>query len=179
MKILHPPVTLRDISKLRAGDLVKISGRIFTARDKAYVRVVQSGKAPVDMRGGVVYHCGPLVVRHEEKYEVISAGPTTSSRMDEIQERFLRITGVKVLIGKGGVGEKIAARLPELGCVYLSFPGGAGVLAAGFVEEVEGVIWEDLGPAEAIWVLRVKDFPCVVAIDIHGKNLYTGRMKRK
>lgn len=178
MKVLRPPVTLQDVSKLRVGDLVKISGRIFTARDKAYARIVQSGRAPIDMRGGVVYHCGPLAVRRGGGYEVISAGPTTSSRMDEMQEKFLRITGVRVLIGKGGVGEKIAKRFPNLGCVYLSFPGGAGVLAAEFVEKVEEIIWEDLGLAEAIWVLRVKDFPCVVSIDVHGGNLYA-RKKEK
>ena len=174
MRILRPPLSKNEISKLRAGDLVTISGRIFTARDRAYSRVVERGRPPVDMRGGIVYHCGPLAVREGGRYRVISAGPTTSSRMDALQERFLRITGVRALVGKGGVSPEVASKLPELGCVYLAFPGGAGVLAARSIRAVERVVWEDLGQAEAVWVLGVEDFgPCVVAIDLHGGNLYT------
>lgn len=178
MKILRPPLSAEEVRSLRAGELVTIQGRIFTARDKAYSRIVGLGRAPVDMKGGVVYHCGPVVVREGGGYRIISAGPTTSSRMDSMQEDFLRITGARAIIGKGGLGDEAAAKLPELGCVYLSFPGGAGVLAAEMVEKVEGVVWEDLGPAEAIWILRVKNFgPCVVAIDARGNSLY--RRKKK
>jgi tartrate/fumarate subfamily iron-sulfur-dependent hydro-lyase beta chain len=174
LKILRPPLLTDEISKLRTGDLVMISGTIFTARDRAYSRVVETGRPPVDMRGGIVYHCGPLAVREGGGYRVISAGPTTSSRMDALQERFLKITGVRALVGKGGVSTEVASKLPELGCVYLAFPGGAGVLAAKSIRAVERVLWEDLGQAEAVWVLRVEGFgPCVVAIDLHGGNLYT------
>lgn len=163
---------------LRAGDIVTIDGRIITARDKAYARIIAGKKLPIDLHGGVIYHCGPLARRTAKGWQILSAGPTTSARMDPMQVDFVRRTGVKALVGKGGIGEEVAGHLAKLGCAYLAFTGGAGVLAASQVEEVENVFWEDLGP-EAIWVLRVKDFgPLVVAIDMTGGNLYL-REKRQ
>ena len=175
---LTPPLSELDIKGLRAGDLVSITGRIVTARDKAYARVVAGEKLPVKLRGGVIYHCGPLPRRIPCGWQVISAGPTTSSRMDQMQAEFVKLTGVRALVGKGGVGEEVASQLARLGCVYLAFTGGAGVLAARAIEGIEGIFWEDLGEAEALWVLRVRDFgPLVVAIDTRGNNLYL-RQKR-
>jgi len=93
--------------------------------------------------------------------------------MDQIQAKFVKLTGVRALIGKGGVGEKVAGQLARLGCVYLAFPGGTGALAAKSVAKIEGVFWRDLGIPEALWVLRVRDFgPLVVAIDTRGDNIY-------
>jgi tartrate/fumarate subfamily iron-sulfur-dependent hydro-lyase beta chain len=109
---------------------------------------------------------------------VISAGPTTSARLDPMQVDFVRATGVRALIGKGGVGGEVAKNLARLGCIYLAFTGGAGALAASQVEEVENIFWEELGP-EAIWVLRVRDFgPMVVAVDLRGNNLFQRRKTR-
>ncbi len=173
MRIAHlrTPLSENDVKGLRAGDVVALTGRIVTARDKAYARVV-AGKAPLDLRGGVVYHCGPLVRKTARGWQVISAGPTTSARLDPMQADFVNLTGVRALIGKGGVDRKVAASLAKLGCVYLAFTGGAGALAASHVAGVEKVIWEEFGP-EAMWVLKVKDFgPLVVAIDAAGGNLY-------
>jgi fumarate hydratase subunit beta len=133
----------------------------------------------MELRGGVVYHCGPLARRTPEGWRIISAGPTTSARLDRAQAEFVRLTGIRALVGKGGVDEEVAAQLARLGCVYLAFTGGAGVLAAGAIEEVERVYWEELGPAEALWVLRVRDFgPLVVAVDTQGGNLYVRRKHR-
>ena len=173
---LSPPLGERDVRKLRAGELVSVTGRIVTARDRAYARVLAGGKLPVKLRGGVVYHCGPLAKQTPRGWQIISAGPTTSARLDRMQVEFVRRTGVRALVGKGGISEEIAAELARLGCVYLAFTGGAAVLAARAIEKVERVLWQNLGAAEALWVLRVRDFgPLVVAIDVHGNNLYLRR----
>jgi fumarate hydratase subunit beta len=173
VRTLKPPLSEKQVRGLRTGDVVKISGRIVTARDKAYLRVVSGMVFPVGLRGGVVYHCGPLAKRRGRALKIVSAGPTTSARLDDMQAAFVGRTGARALIGKGGVGGEAAKALTELGCVYLAFTGGAGVLAAKAVERVEQVFWKDLGEPEAVWVLRVKNFgPLVVAIDLHGGNLY-------
>jgi len=151
---------------------------VVTARDKVYSRVIAGERPPIDLQGGVVYHCGPLARRTPRGWQVISAGPTTSARLDPMQVDFVRATGVRALIGKGGVGEEVAKNLARLGCIYLAFTGGAGALAASQVEEVENIFWEELGP-EAIWVLRVRDFgPMVVAVDLRGNNLFLRRKTR-
>lgn len=169
---LKTPLKTKDVEKLRARDLVTINGTIVTARDKVYARVIAGKKLPINLRGGVIYHCGPLAKRTAKGWQIISAGPTTSARLDPMQVEFVKHTGVKALVGKGGVGKEVADQLAKLGCVYLAFTGGAGALAASQIEGVEKVFWEELGP-EAIWVLKVKDFgPMVVAIDAVGSNLY-------
>ncbi len=175
MKPTHliPPLGKRDVQKLRAGELVSVTGRIVTARDRAYARALAGGKLPVKLRGGIVYHCGPLAKQTHRGWQIISAGPTTSARLDRMQVEFIRQTGVRALVGKGGISEEVAAELARLGCVYLAFTGGAAVLAAQAIEKVERVLWQDLGAAEALWVLQARDFgPLVVAIDARGNNLY-------
>ncbi len=158
--------------ELRVGDIVTIDGIIVTARDKVYARVTSGKKLPIDLNGGVVYHCGPIAERAGKSWRIISAGPTTSARMDPMQVEFVKRTGTRALIGKGGVGAEVAGDLAKRGCVYLAFTGGAGALAASQIERVESVFWKELGP-EAVWVFSVKGFgPLVVAIDAAGGNLY-------
>jgi len=174
---LSSPLSERDVKKLRVGELVKINGQIVTARDRAYVRALEllrAGKRlPLDLRGAVIYHCGPIVRKTPRGWQILSAGPTTSARLDRMHAEFTRRTGVRALIGKGGIGEEVAMELARLGCVYLAFTGGAAVLAAQAIEKVEKVLWLDLGTVEALWVLRVRNFgPLVVAIDTKGNNLY-------
>lgn len=180
---LRPPLSENDVRRLRVGEFVKLTGRIVTARDKAYARMLKllrSGKRPpVDLRGGVIYHCGPLVQRTPKGWKIISAGPTTSARLDDVQEEFVRRTGVSALVGKGGIDEKVAGEISKLGCLYLAFPGGAGALAARSIRFIERMIWPDLGLTEALWVLRVRNFgPLTVAVDTQGRNLYH-RMKER
>ena len=180
---LRPPLSEKDVKKLRAGEFIRVTGRIIVARDQTYARMLKllrSGKRlPVDLRGGVVYHCGPLVQRTQGEWRMISAGPTTSARLDNIQGEFVGRTGVRALVGKGGVSEKVAREIVKLGCVYLAFPGGAGALAAQAIKSIERVLWLDLGLAEALWILHVKDFgPLTVAVDTRGRNLYH-RMKKQ
>lgn len=170
---LKPPLKEVEVKKLKAGDLVSITGKIVTARDGAYERVVSGAGFPVDVRGGAVYHCGPLAIKERKRWKIISAGPTTSARLDPMEEEFIRRTGVRAIVGKGGVGAAVAEKMRKLGCIYLAFPGGAGVLAAERIEAVEGLFWEELGMAEAVWVLKVKEFgPLVVGVDFHGSSLY-------
>lgn len=175
VKELSPPLTDAQLGELEAGDFVKISGRIVTARDEAYERVLETpeDELPFDLKGGVVYHCGPLAKREGGDWKIVAAGPTTSARLDQMQEEFVRKTGVKALVGKGGVGGEVASSLSSLGCVYLAFTGGAAALASESIGEVEDLIWEDLGVPEALWFLKVEGFgPLVVAVDTHGNDLY-------
>ena len=169
---LTTPLSKSDVGHLRAGGLVILDGKIFTFRDKAYQRVISGKKPPADLKGSVIYHCGPIVKKTQNGWKIISAGPTTSARMDPMQVDFVRRTGARALVGKGGIGKEVAGRLAGLGCIYFAYTGGAGALAASQVQEVENVFWEELGP-EAIWVLRVRDFgPLVVSTDTVGGNLY-------
>ncbi|MBS3815601.1 MAG: fumarate hydratase C-terminal domain-containing protein [Hadesarchaea archaeon] len=178
IKSLTTPLTDKDIDGLEVGDLIEISGTIVTARDKAYARVLEYIRAnkelPLDLNNKVIYHCGPLTQKNNDDWKVMAAGPTTSARLDDIQVEFVEQTGVKGLIGKGGLSKKVGEKISDLGCIYLAFTGGAGALAAETIESVEDVIWSDLGSAEAIWVLEVKKFgPLTVAIDSEGASLYS------
>jgi tartrate/fumarate subfamily iron-sulfur-dependent hydro-lyase beta chain len=167
----------KEAGMLRAGDLVFLTGEVVTARDRAHLRMLEllsrGEELPVDLRGGVLYHCGPLVRREGKRWRVLSAGPTTSLRMDPLLPSLLPRLGVRAVVGKGGVGEKTKGVMRRMGCVYLAFPGGCGALAAKAVEEVRGVHWLDLGPPEAMWVLGVRGFgPLLVAVDSRGGDLY-------
>ena len=177
MITLKPPLMDKDVEKLEVGDSVKISGKIITARDEAYERILEffeEGKdLPVNFENGVVYHCGPLVEKREEGWNIVSAGPTTSGRLDEVQADFVKKTGTKTLIGKGGVGKEVVPEISAINCVYLSFTGGAAALAADSIESIEDVFWKDLGLPEALWVLEVEEFgPLTVSVDTSGRDLY-------
>ncbi|MEM0380118.1 MAG: FumA C-terminus/TtdB family hydratase beta subunit [Desulfurococcaceae archaeon] len=173
---IQTPVNEEDIRKLKAGDILYVTGLIVTARDAAHRRIIEylkSGKPlPVDLKGGVIYHCGPVVKKTNSKWEVVAAGPTTSTRMELYEAEVIEKTSVRIIIGKGGMGSKTAEACRKYGAVYTTFTGGAGALAANAIEEVVTVEWLDLGIPEALWVLKVRDFgPLLVAIDSHGRNL--------
>ncbi len=159
-----------EVLELRAGDRVAFSGIVYTARDEAHRRMLEQG-IPFDPRGAAVYHCGPLI--REDR--VLAAGPTTSARMNALTG-FLIDRGVRALIGKGGMGSEVVEQLRGRG-VYLAFSGGCAVLAASRMT-LEGVYWEDLGMAEAIWILRLDRLPLVVGIDAHGTDLFASVMER-
>ena len=168
---LKTPLSREDILNLRAGDVVHLSGIIYTARDSAHRKILElagKGELPFELEGAVIYHCGPIVRRVGDTYEVVSAGPTTSARMNPYLDGLLSL-GVRGIIGKGGM--EIA---PFKGrAVYFAFTGGAGSLAAKSIKKVLAVYWlEELGVPEAVWVLEVEDFPLLVAIDAHGNSLY-------
>lgn len=160
-----------EVLELRAGDIVYLSGRIYTARDAAHRKILElskRGELPFELEGAVIYHCGPVVRKKGKEWEVVSAGPTTSARMNKYLDEILSL-GVRGIIGKGGmeVGPFVGR------AVYFAFTGGAGSLAAESVKMVVDVYWlDELGIPEAVWVLEVEDFPLLVAIDSNGNSLY-------
>ncbi|MCF0146180.1 MAG: L(+)-tartrate dehydratase subunit beta [Eubacterium sp.] len=175
--VLTTPITDEDILSLRTGDVIYVTGLLVTGRDAMHERMLRGdADLSVDLQGGVLYHAGPIMKEKADepgKYELVACGPTTSMRMESVEAEFLEKTGVKVLIGKGGMGEKTAAACWEKKAIHTVFPGGCAVLAAACVEEVEGVEWADLGMPEAAWILRAKEFgPLVVSIDTEGNNLF-------
>jgi len=180
---LKTPISEADIRKLRVNDVIYISGTIFTARDQAHRRALElqkeGKKPPIDMTGLAVFHCGPIVKKEGDKWIVVAAGPTTSTRMDLFEDEFIKNFKVKVVIGKGGMGKKTTEAMKQYGAVYGAFTGGAAVLAAKAVKNVKSVEWFDLGMPEAMWILEVEDFgPLIVAIDAHGNNLFEDVQKK-
>jgi fumarate hydratase subunit beta len=174
---LKTPLTDDDIVKLRVGDTVYVSGVIVSARDAAHVRMVEmlrrGEKIPVDLRGGVIYHAGPVALKQGDTWRIISMGPTTSARMDDFEPEVIEKLGVKLVIGKGGMGPKTTEAMRKFKAAYAIFTGGAGVLAAKAIKRVLGVHWLDLGIAEAMWILEVENFgPLTVVIDSYGNNYY-------
>ena len=168
------PVSDEDIKKVRIGDIIYLTGDITTGRDDIHHRVVVSGmESPVDLKGKAIFHAGPIMQKEsEDKYKIISVGPTTSMRMEKAEADFLRKTGAKIIIGKGGMGPKTTQGCIDNVALHTIYPGGCAVVAAESCTEVEGVEWLDLGMPEAMWKLKVKEFgPLIVSIDSYGNNL--------
>jgi fumarate hydratase subunit beta len=173
---LNLPVTAETIKKLHVSDIVYITGKIFTARDEAHKVMLQKEKNiipfnPCDM---ALYHCGPLMKKTKNGWQVISAGPTTSGRMDLFEDRFIEKFGINIIIGKGGMGKKTREALCKYNVVYTAYTGGAGALAAERIKQVQAVYWlEEFGMPEAVWIFTVQEFgPLIVAMDAHGDSLY-------
>jgi fumarate hydratase subunit beta len=160
---LHTPLG-EEVLALSAGDHVELSGIVYTARDEAHLRMQEAG-IPFDPKGAVIYHCGPVI----QDSKVIAAGPTTSARMNDLSG-FLLDKGVRGLIGKGGMGDAVRKQLRDRG-VYFAFTGGCAALAASHMT-LKRVYYEDLGMAEAIWVIELDRLPLVVGIDAHGKDIF-------
>lgn len=180
--VLTTPISDDDLKDIRIGDIVYLSGYLVTSRDDVHTRLVKQGKAlPVDLKGKAIFHAGPIMVPDDKSgsgYHVVTIGPTTSMRMEKFQKEFLEQTGVKVIVGKGGMGPKTALGCKNEKAIHCVFPGGCAVLAAHCVEEVEDVLWLDLGMPEAMWVMRVKEFgPLIVSIDTEGNNLFENNKK--
>ena len=173
MKTLEYPFDERSVRALRAGDAVAITGRIYTGRDKMHKFFADGGRLPVDFRDGALYHCGPVVVECDGGWRVVAAGPTTSVRENPYEPNFIAKTGVRLIIGKGGMDAATLAAMKKHGCVYIQAVGGAAALCAASVEKVAGVsMLEEFGAAEAIWHFDVKGFRGVVAMDAHGRSLF-------
>ncbi|MFA5312846.1 MAG: FumA C-terminus/TtdB family hydratase beta subunit [Methanomassiliicoccales archaeon] len=174
---LSTPLKEKDVRSLRAGDSVSLSGRTFTARDEAHLKALEMSRRgeplPFELRGMAVYHCGPIVEKEGEGWKVVAAGPTTSSRMNDIEPEFIERFMPRAIIGKGGMSAETTEACKRFGCVYLAFTGGAAVVAAKGIKKVAGVHWLDLGMPEAVWELELEDFgPLIVAIDAHGRSMY-------
>lgn len=175
---LTTPVSEEAIRALQVGEVVYLTGELFTARDRAHQRLLdyltadRESELPLP-RGAILYHCGPVVRRRNGSWEVLAAGPTTSARMDLMTPALIAQRQIRGIIGKGGMGDATRAAMQRHGCVYLAMTGGAAVLAAARMRAVHGVQWLDLGMAEAVWHLQVEEFgPLVVGIDARGASLY-------
>lgn len=174
MKILTTPIHDDDLQSLRVGDVVYLTGRLVTCRDVAHRRLIeQKRELPVQLDRGAIFHAGPIVrKKNDGRYEMVSIGPTTSMRMEQFEYEFIKQTGVKLIVGKGGMGEDTARACKEFKAVHAIFPGGCAVLAATQVEEIEGAEWTDLGMPETLWINRVREFgPLIISIDTEGNNL--------
>jgi len=173
-KILTIPIKSEDLEDLQVGDVVYLTGRLVTCRDVAHRRLIEQGRQlPVDLEGGAIFHAGPIVRKKDDgSFEMVSIGPTTSMRMEKFEREFIEQTGVKLIVGKGGMGPETAAGCEEHKAVHAIFPGGCAVLAATLVEEIEGAEWQDLGMPETLWINRVREFgPLIISIDTKGNNL--------
>lgn len=174
-KILTTPLSDEDIKSLHIGDVVYLTGRLVTCRDVAHRRLIELKRPlPVDLDRLAILHAGPIVrPLPDDRFEMVSIGPTTSMRMEKFEREFIRQTGVKIIIGKGGMGPETVAGCQEFTAVHAVFPGGCAVLAATQVEEIEGAEWRDLGMPETLWINRVNAFgPLIISIDSHGNNLF-------
>lgn len=173
MKELSYPFSEMAVRELAAGDAVLVSGLVFTGRDRFHKHFADGGDLPVDFRNGALFHCGPVVVRDGDGWKVVAAGPTTSVRENPYEPDFIRKSGVRLVIGKGGMDAATLEVCGKCGCVYLQAIGGAAALTAACVKRVAGVHFlEEWGAAEACWEFEMASFPCVVAMDSHGVSLF-------
>ena len=188
MAHLSLPASGADMAQLSVGDTVFISGVILTARDAAHKYLVETfikgtppaselalyEKLKADLAGGAIYHCGPVVSKQDGRYCFVSAGPTTSIREEVYEDLVIEHFGVKVIIGKGGMGPRTLKACQQHQAAYLHAIGGAGTLIAASVEEVLDVYkLSEFGAPEAFWKIRVKDFPTVVTMDCSGASIHT------
>jgi fumarate hydratase class I len=169
------PTDEAKMRSLRCGDVVEIYGVLLTGRDVAHAYLFKEHRPEfVDrLKGRFIYHCGPVVRKVKDCWEVVSAGPTTSTREEPYQAKVIRDYGLRGVIGKGGMGMGTLATLKECGAVYLSAVGGAGAVAAASVKKVRAVyMLEEFGMPDAFWELEVEGFPAVVTMDSHGESLH-------
>lgn len=174
-RILNTPIKNEDIQDLNVGDIVYLSGILVICRDVAHRRLIEQGRElPVNLEGGAILHAGPIVKKHADgSYEMISVGPTTSMRMEKFEKEFIAQTGVKLVIGKGGMGPQTQAGCKEHQALHLVYPAGNAVFAATKVKRIVDAQWTDLGMPETLWVCEVEEFgPLIVSIDTKGRNVF-------
>ncbi|MGP6147729.1 L(+)-tartrate dehydratase subunit beta [Jeotgalibaca sp. A122] len=172
---LTTPIKDEDLEDIRVGDIIYLSGEMVTCRDVAHRRLVEEGRPlPVDVRGKAIFHAGPIVKDHgNDEFEMISIGPTTSMRMELFEEEFIKQTGVKLIIGKGGMGKGTEKGCKDYKALHLVYPAGNAVHAAVRVDRIKDAQWRDLGMPETLWVCDVSELgPLIVSIDAEGTNLF-------
>jgi fumarate hydratase class I len=176
-KTIHLPLTEDAARSLHAGDRVLINGLIVTGRDKLHNYLFNERppkkRIPFHLEGAIIYHCGPIVKKTANRYQLIASGPTTSMRLEMYEPQIIAEYGVRGIMGKGGMGKQTLHALREYGCVYLHTIGGAAVYLADRVQKVVDV-WKlyEFGMTEAMWLFDVKDFPAIVTMDSHGRSLH-------
>ncbi len=179
-KILKTPIKDEDLKDIKIGDIVYLDGYLVTCRDVAHRRLIERKMdLPVNLEGLAIFHAGPIVREiSNDKFEMVSIGPTTSMRMEKFEKEFIEKTGVKIIVGKGGMGKNTEEGCKTHKAIHVVYPAGCAVLAATQVEEIERAEWRDLGMPETLWVCRVKEFgPLIVSIDAEGNNLFEQNKK--
>jgi fumarate hydratase subunit beta len=176
-KRLKTPLAESDVRSLKAGETIYLDGIIYTGRDEVHIHALEylekGKKIPVDFKSCALFHCGPIMRKVGEKWEVVAAGPTTSGRMNSLEPQFIEKFRPGAIIGKGGMSQPTVDAMKKFGCVYLAITGGAAVLAAKGIKKVHGVEWFELGMPEAIWIMEADNFgPLTVGIDSHGNSLF-------
>lgn len=172
---LKTPLSREDVEILRVGDIVTISGYIFTSRSQFHIRFIDNGHIPPlnNSQHNVMIHSGPIMEKVGEKWKMRAMSVTTSIRFDKWESEVIRRLGLRAIIGKGKVGRDTQGALCKYGCVHLGKTGAVGGAYATMVEKIEGVLWLELGLPEATWILRVKDFgPLVVTADTKGNSFF-------
>ena len=176
---LKTPLSKEIIKKLNVGDIVYLNGIIYTGRDEAHLTILEEGEKPESkiivekLKHSAIYHAGPIMKKENNKWECVAIGPTTSARMNNMEEEFIKITEISAIVGKGGMKDELLDIFNTHGVVYLGAPGGCAALLANSIVEVKGVYYEELGMPEAFWELDVKDFgPLVVSMDANGNSIY-------
>ncbi|NBI28288.1 fumarate hydratase [Chengkuizengella marina] len=169
--VLQAPITEEQIRDLKVGDVVIINGAIHTGRDALHKYLMES-ESPVDLNGGIIYHCGPVMAKVDNEYVVKAAGPTTSIREEPYQGDIIKKFGIRAVIGKGGMGAKTLSALKEHGGVYLNAIGGAAQYYAESIKKVDSVDFLEFGIPEAMWHLQVEGFAAIVTMDAHGNSLH-------
>lgn len=170
-KVLTTPISAEDLEDIHVGDVIYLTGKLTTCRDVAHRRVIEEGrKLPVDIRDGAILHAGPIIrQRGEGDYEMVTVGPTTSMRMEKFEEAFIKETGVRLIIGKGGMGEGTMRGRRDNKALHCVFPAGCAVVAATCVEKILSANWKDLGMPETLWTCQVKEFgPLIVSMTRTG-----------
>lgn len=169
---LTTPLTEEQVRNLKVGDIVVLNGPIHTGRDALHKHLLDHD-SPVDLNGGVIYHCGPVMLKDQEgRWNVKAAGPTTSIREEPYQGDIIKKFGIRAVIGKGGMGQKTLNALKEHGAVYLNAIGGAAQYYAECITGVDGVDFMEFGVPEAMWHLQVQNFTAIVTMDAHGNSLH-------
>ena len=176
-KVLITPVTDEDLADIHIGDIIYLDGDMVTCRDVAHRRLIEGKRElPVDLRGKSIFHAGPIVrpiPGEDDAWEMVSVGPTTSMRMEKFEKEFVEQTGVKVIIGKGGMRENTEYACKNYKAIHCVFPAGCAVLAATEVERIAEHHWDELDMPETLWCCKVKEFgPLIVSIDSEGRNMF-------
>ena len=168
------PITEKQTRQLKLGDFVFLNGIIYTARDAAHKYLIEENpqKFKNKLKNTAIYHCGPIVRKKANSYEIISAGPTTSIREEPYEWKIIKNYKIRAIIGKGGMGDKTTEACKRYGCVYLSAIGGAAAVLAKSIVKVVNVYKLEFGVPEAIWEIEVKDFPAIVTIDAKGNSIH-------
>ena len=168
---LKAPIPEAEIRSLKVGDLVLLRGDMYTGRDAVHSYLIKN-PPPVSLEGGILYHCGPVVLKQNGGWKIMAAGPTTSIREEPYEAEVIRKCGVRAVIGKGGMGPRTLNGLKEFGAVYLNAIGGAAQYYSRCIKNVRNVYLLEFGIPEAMWHMEVADFPAIVTMDAAGNSLH-------